>query len=65
MLCYLTRYRVKTGVFFFPVQAKSNEEAIKRTTPEGIAVWELPLPLSNLDLTEDILRTTLERLGTH
>lgn len=63
MVCYLTRYGVRTGVFFFPLFEKKGQKPIRHTTPEGAVVWEVSLPLLDLEVTESILAGTLKQFA--
>ncbi len=64
MVCYLSRYGVRSGVLFHPELDPANDiEPRKRSTSDGLMVWEVPLPLQDLDSTQSILGQALERFA--
>jgi len=65
MVCYLARYGVKTGVLFMPTYTEEIPDPVRHVTPDGYAVWEVSLPLFDLDATESILAETLKRFASH
>jgi 5-methylcytosine-specific restriction endonuclease McrBC regulatory subunit McrC len=65
IVCYLMRYGVRTGILFFPEYERTDRAPSRRATRDGYTVFEVPLPLSDLDAVEEILSTSLGRFGTH
>lgn len=62
MMCYMLRYGVKVGAMFGP-SFSDETKSIRRVTPDGLTVWEIQLPLTDLDQTESILAGALTRLS--
>jgi 5-methylcytosine-specific restriction endonuclease McrBC regulatory subunit McrC len=65
MICYLSRYGVRSGVLLMPCFSERPRNPIQHLTPEGTAVWEVELPLSDMGATESILADLLNRFATH
>jgi len=63
MVCYLSRYKVKTGILIKPSYSKHAPDPICHTTPDGYAVWEVALPLEDLSITESILVGVLAKFA--
>jgi hypothetical protein len=65
MICYLSRYGVKTGVLFHAVFESRDARHVRHITPDGFVVWEIGLPLKELDSVEATLAQALVRFGSH
>jgi 5-methylcytosine-specific restriction endonuclease McrBC regulatory subunit McrC len=67
IICYLNRYKVRTGVIFMPCFADEDSVSpmVRHITPDGTTVWEVALPLDDLQVTESILADTLKRFASN
>lgn len=55
MQCYIRAYGLDTGVMFSPNFLGKEPIILLRTTHDGLKIWEIQLPLADLDSTEKTL----------